>query len=118
MSYATSLVLASAALRHTSNPVNEHSSSDIEDDVHPHQAEVAPSIGIITADIGKISVSVGQRTERAVRDGSLVLKSSAERVNPGLYVFLAGLAGGGLNAEVLDIGAGSISMSNTGGKHC
>lgn len=52
-------------LGNPSKPVNEHGSEDVEDDVDPHEAEVAPRIGVVTVHGLQERVGATDGAERA-----------------------------------------------------
>ena len=86
----TLLCLGPLAFGHTSEPVNEHGSEDVERNVDPHQAEVAPCVAEIAVHLGQIGVCAGDRAEGTVGGGIRVLKVAAVAADVVGHVALAG----------------------------
>lgn len=59
-------VLVAVTLRHASEPVDEDSSKDIEDDKGPHDAKVAPGLREVSTNLGKEGIGSRQGAELTV----------------------------------------------------
>lgn len=107
--------LVLAALRHTSKPVNEDRSENVEHDVHPHEAEIAPCVAVVTLDLHQESIGAGDLAERALASGAGVLEVSAVGLYEGSHVVLAGHVGGRDDFDEFDGFAVGICAGDTGG---
>lgn len=89
------LGLVAVALGHTSQPVDGNSQEDVDNDEHPHDAEVAPGVLVVTRDAGKENVGRGDATEGALGGRILgsILECSSKGANIRSHVVLAGLTG-------------------------
>lgn len=108
------LSLGPLALGHTSEPVNEHGSEDVEHNVDPHQAEVAPCIAEVAVHLGQIGVCAGDRAEGTVGGGVRILKVAAVGADVVGHVALAGGVGRRAEVKVFDSFAGGSRAGHTG----
>lgn len=92
------------ALRHSDVPVKSQCSKDIKDNVHPHDAEIAPSMAVTRADGSKENIGVANGAEATIGGGARVEEVTTVCVNVRLHIGAAG-ATGRLKVEVFIGGA-------------
>lgn len=63
--YSSLLLLPLCLLRHSRKPVQEEGTANVKDDECPHDAEVAPAIGVAGADGSQVGIRVGFGAELA-----------------------------------------------------
>lgn len=51
---------------HTGKPVDKHRAENIDDDVHPHQTEVPPSVSEVAGDLQEVGIGLAHRAKQAV----------------------------------------------------
>jgi hypothetical protein len=105
--------LAAVALGHTSEPVDANSQEDVDNDVDPHDAKVAPGILVVADDLGKEDIGGLDGAVRAIGGGIVVQEVSTGQVDVGLHVLEAGLAVWRVEVQVLDALAGGCGAGDT-----
>ena len=111
------LVTAALATRlpHAEEVVQQRCGGDVEEDVHPHEAEVSPSLRPI--DVGAVEVLIrnAESAVAAIAGSVWVLQSAGSHGQVGCEVLLTGLADVG-RAENADFCCGTFYRSSV--KHC
>lgn len=104
-------------LRHPHQPIHRNRTKDIEDHKRNHDAEVAPAVRVDGADAREEGVGVGHGAEAAVGRRAAVEDVAAGLGDVLRHVVAAGLAGGWLEVQVLDVGADDGRVGEAGGDH-
>jgi len=104
-------------LGHPGEPVNEHGAGDVEDNVHPHEAEVAPRVAEVARHGRQESVGARHGAEAAVARGVRVSEVAAGHLDVRVHVLLAGQVAGRVEVEELDVLADDVGARHAGGEH-
>ena len=111
------LLLLPPVLRYPERPVRQQRRKDIEHNKRPHDAKVPPPQIVVAVHLRQERVRAADGAEAAVRRRGRVLQVAAGGVDVGGHVGLAGLAGRGLEVQVLDGGADDVGVGDGGRKH-
>jgi hypothetical protein len=111
------LIAAALATRlpDTEEVVQQRGGGDVEEDVHPHEAEVSPSLRPVDVRAVEVLVRNAESAVTAIAGGKWVLQSAGSRGQEGRQVLLAGLADVGW-AEGADFCCGTFYRSSV--EHC
>lgn len=68
-------------LRHAEKPVQHHSPEDVEEDEHPHDTKVPPSVAVVTADSRQEHIGLGDLAVGAIGRRVGVLEVSTSKAD-------------------------------------
>ena len=98
-------------------PIQCQRGEDVEDDKGPHDAEVAPAVGVLGAEGGEVRVRAAAGAEVARRCDIWVGEVTAKCVHISLHVLIAGFVGGRIEVEEFNGGAGDFVVGQAGREH-
>ena len=101
-------------LRNTGEPVDADSGRDVEQDVGPEDAPVAPSMRLLDGEVAEEGGRVSDRAERAILRRIRVLQVAADRVDVARHVCTTSLSLRGLELQVFDVGARHLGVGQPG----
>lgn len=99
----TSLLLDTAALGNTCEPVEEHCHADVENDEHPEESKVPPAVVIARVDLSQESGGCSHFAELAVGCRIRVSQCAVGPRHEGLEILAACLTAGRFKVPDLDI---------------
>lgn len=103
--------------RNTSQPVEEESSSDVEDDECPHDPEISPPGRVRRTELGEVDVGAVNGAELAIGSGFVIDNIATCEFDVVIHVLATSLAGGWVEADVFDRRAFDALVGETGGEH-
>lgn len=107
------LRLLERLLRHASQPVDAQSSENVEDDVHPDQAKVPPSLRVVAANTSQVSVGLGDRAVNTLSRGLRVDEIASSGIDKGGKVLAAGFTRRRRHPDELVVGTVDHGVCNT-----
>lgn len=107
------LGLLELLLGHTGKPVDEQRSSDVEDDVDPHQAKVPPSLRVVATDSSQVGVGLGHAAVDALISRIRVGEVTLGGVDECLEILDASLIRRWLDFDKLVVGTDDVCIRDT-----
>ncbi len=98
-------------------PIQPQCAKNVEDDVHPHDAEVAPSGRVLRAELCQVDIGLGSGAEFAISRGVFVDEVATYGVDIGGHVLAAGFAGARVKFDEFNGGADDVVVGQPGGEH-
>ncbi len=98
-------------------PIQPQCAENVEDDVRPHDAKIAPSGRVLRAELCQVDIRLGSRAEFAISCGVFVGKVATCGVDIGVHVLAACFVGGRVEFDEFNGGADDVVVGQPGGEH-